>query len=164
MILIEISFILYLVYNVLALSLFGIPSSLSNTFYLYKEYKCSWVFTVTLIAMVILLMPSWINMTEGSPFQFLAFLVPMCIAFVAISPNFKNNILDQRIHFISTVIAAVLALITNLFIFEAWLALVIVALTILVISIVTKSFKSGWLYWVETIVFLTTYINIICKI
>lgn len=161
MILIEISFILYVVYNLLTISFFGIPSSLSNTFYLYKEYKCQWLFSATLIAMVTLLMPSWINLMEGSPFQFLAFLVPMSILFVAIAPNFKNNGLDQRVHFIATIIAAVLALIVSIFVFKAWVTLIVVTLIILLLSIATKTLKKGLLYWIETIIFLSTFISLI---
>lgn len=164
MILIEISFILYVMYNLLAISFFGVPSSLSNTFYLYKEYKCQWVFSIALILMAGLLMPSWLSLMDGSPFQFLSFLVPMSIVFVAISPNFKNDSLDQGVHFIATIIAAALALAANLLVFKTWLILTIVTLIILLMSIVTKTLKSSWLYWVETIVFLTTYITIICKI
>ena len=55
--------IIYLLYNAIAVRLFGVPSSLSDTFYLYKSKK-DWlriVFPLMMLAMAILLMPSWLH-------------------------------------------------------------------------------------------------------
>ena len=48
-------------------------------------------------AVVILMMP-WITMSEGSNFQFLAFLAPASIAFVGTAPRFKDSQLESRVH------------------------------------------------------------------
>lgn len=70
------AFLVYLFYNSAALSLFGVPESLSNTFYLFKERK-HWqrlLFPIMMLFMAFTLMPAWLEMSEDSNFQFLAFL------------------------------------------------------------------------------------------
>ena len=69
--LVLIAFAIYLSYNFAALSLFGTPASLSNTYYLYKERQ-SWqrfLFPVMMCSMAMCLMPAWLEISEGSNFQ-----------------------------------------------------------------------------------------------
>lgn len=160
MVLVIISFILYLAYNITSILLFGVPSSLSNTYYLYKKYNFSWIFSVGLFIMSALLMPGWINLMEGSNFQFLAFLAPIGMTFVAMAPESEGNGLDKTVHFTSAIIAGTLGLIASILVLKSWLAFIIITVAILSLSLITKSLKKCWLYWVETIIFLTTYIAI----
>lgn len=153
------SFIIYLIYNIFVLTKYSIPENLSSTY--YKLGKYGWVFPVTMISCVACLIPGWLNMLEGSDFQFVAFLCPMAIAFMAMAPDFKSDKFEYNVHAISTCIAAILALFAIIFVLNGWLHLIFCTFLILLISITTRTLKSNWLYWLETIVFLSTYTSIL---
>lgn len=149
------SFIIYLLYNVFILVKYGVPENLSSTYYMLGRFK--WLFPITILICVSLLMPGWLEIMEGSDFQFLAFLCPAAIGFMATAPDFKSDKLEYNVHSISTIIAALLSLIAIIFILNGVIYLIICSFLILLISITTRTLKSDWLYWLETVMFLTTY-------
>ena len=67
---------MFAVYNIIALLLFGVPKSLSDTYYLFKERNSTlkFLFPSMMTLLTFFLMPAWLEMSEGSPFQFTAFL------------------------------------------------------------------------------------------
>lgn len=153
---------IYLAYNAICLALFGIPESLSNTYYLWKEKNGKgYLFCLMMYAVVALMMPAWITLSEGSDFQFLAFLAPAAIAFVATAPAFKSDDLENKVHSISAVIAAACSL--------AWVALVTpywVAIPIYVVfegakAFFSKTYKTCLVYWLEQVAFLSTFTSAI---
>ena len=65
---------IYVVYNAIAIAIFGVPESLSNTYYLWKEKNGKgWLFCLMMYLVVAFMMPVWISLSQGSNFQFLAF-------------------------------------------------------------------------------------------
>ena len=57
---------IYSAYNAICLALFGIPKSLSDTYYLWKERNGrGWYFSLRKYAEVAWMMPAWITMSEG---------------------------------------------------------------------------------------------------
>ena len=57
---------MFVIYNAVAIHFFGIPKSLSETFYLYQNKKKSlgYIFTGMMFAVALTLMPAWIEITE----------------------------------------------------------------------------------------------------
>lgn len=154
--------IIYVAYNAIALVNFGVPRSLSMTYYLWKD-KCNkgYVFQLMMFTVVDLMMPAWITMSEGSDYQFLAFLAPASIAFVGAAPAFKKSNLENAVHQTSAYSAAAfsiawIALVTPYW----WMILVWVAIVAL-LSILTSTYKSAYIYWLETVAFGATFCSTI---
>ena len=157
-----IAFIMYLVYNGIAIKLFGIPESLSDTYYLYKEKK-DWMrifFPLMMFSMVGLLMPAWLEISAGSMLQFLAFLAAASIAFVGAAPTFKNGGMDYKVHSISAYCAAVFSILWVVLVSKLWIMPIIWFVFITLLAILTKSTKTSTIYWLETVAFMSTFMSI----
>ena len=155
--------IIYFVYNFFALGVSGIPKSLSMTFYLLQEKK-KWLriwFPIMMISMAFLLMPAWLEISVGSPFQFLAFLAPAGIMFTGAAPAFKSSELENTVHMTSAIFAAITALLWVGLVANLWLVIAIWFVIIAILAIVTKTVKSSYIYWLETVAFLSTFTAIL---
>lgn len=158
------AFLIYLGYNIVALSLFGVPESLSNTFYLYKEKK-EWqkiLFPIMMVSMAMFLLPAWLEISNNSDLQFMSFLAASGIIFTGSAPSFKTCKLESKIHTISAISAAIFALLWIIFVANLWYIIVIWFVAILITAISTNTIKSAYVYWLETIAFMSTFTSIIC--
>jgi hypothetical protein len=157
------AFFIYWAYNMAALSVFGVPKSLSMTFYLFKE-KREWqkiLFPIMMISMAGLLMPVWLEMSEGSDLQFMSFLAAAGIMFTGTVPTFKSSKLEDRVHTISAIVAAVFALLWVIFVANLWYIIIIWLIIVLLIALISNSIKTSLVYWLETIAFMSTFMSII---
>ena len=153
------AFIIYFVYNAVALSLFGVPKSLSMTFYLFKEKK-NWTcifFPIMMLTMAGALLPAWLEISEGSDLQFMAFLAAAGIIFTGSAPAFKSSSLENSVHMTSAVVAAIFALLWVALVANLWYVILVWLIAITVIAFLTKSVKSSYIYWLETVAFLSTF-------
>lgn len=149
---------IYLAYNAICLALFGIPKSLSDTYYLWKARNGKgWYFSLMMYAVVALLMPAWITMSEGSDFQFLAFLAPAAIAFVGTAPRFKDTTLENHVHMTSAYLAAAFALAWVALVTPYWWVILIWLCSMACLAVLTSSCKTALVYWLETIAFGATF-------
>jgi hypothetical protein len=149
---------IYLAYNAICLALFGIPKSLSDTYYLWKEKNGKgWYFSLMMYSVVALMMPAWITMSEGSDFQFLAFLAPAAIAFVGTAPRFKDTELENHVHMTSAYLAAAFALAWVALVTPYWWVILIWLCSITCLAVLTSSYKACLVYWLETIAFGATF-------
>ena len=149
---------IYLAYNAICLALFAIPESLSNTYYLWKQKNGKgWLFCLMMYAVVALMMPAWISLSEGSNFQFLAFLAPASIAFVGTAPRFKDSQLESRVHTVSAIIAAACSLLWVALVTPYWWIMMIWCSIVGGASVLTSSYKTAYTYWLETIAFGSTF-------
>ena len=149
---------IYLAYNAICLALFSIPESLSNTYYLWKEKNGKgWLFCLMMYLVVALMMPAWITLSEGSNFQFLAFLAPASITFVGTAPRFKSGGLENKVHMTSAYIAAACSLLWVALVTPYWWVMLIWLGFIALASILTSSCKTALVYWLETIAFGATF-------
>jgi hypothetical protein len=149
---------IYVAYNAISLALFGIPESLSNTYYLWKEKNGKgWLFCLMMYAVVALMMPAWITMSEGSDFQFLAFLAPAAIAFVGTAPRFKDTELENHVHMTSAYLAAAFALAWVALVTPYWWAILIWLCIVACLAVLTSGYKTCLVYWLETIAFGATF-------
>lgn len=153
---------IFVAYNAVAIPIFGIPESLSNTYYLYKE-KCDkgWLFCLMMYLVVALMMPAWITLSDGSAFQFLAFLAPASIAFVGTSPRFKDGDLENKVHTYSAYVAAACSLLWVGLVTPYWWVILVWLGFIAIASILTSSYKSCLVYWLEMIAFGATFTSAI---
>ena len=149
--------VIYVAYNVISLGIFDVPESLSNTYYLYNK-KCGkgWLFCLMMYAVVLFMMPAWIGMSEGSDFQFLAFLAPASIAFVATAPAFLSSDLENKVHSISAILAAVCSLAWVCIVTPFWWSIICFTGIVALAVTLTKTLKSSYVYWLETIAFAST--------
>lgn len=149
---------IYLAYNAISLALFGIPKSLSDTYYLWKEHNGkSYLFSLMMYAVVAFMMPAWITMSEGSDFQFLAFLAPAAIAFVGTAPRFKDTTLENHVHMTSAYLAAAFALAWVALVTPYWWVILIWLCIVACLAVLTSSYKTALVYWLETIAFGSTF-------
>lgn len=150
--------VIFVAYNAVAIAIFGIPESLSNTYYLYKEkWNKGWLFCLMMYAVVTLMMPAWISLSEGSNFQFLAFLAPASIMFVGTAPRFKDSQLESRVHTVSAYIAAACSLLWVALVTPYWWVMLIWLGFIALASIFTSSYKTCLVYWLEQVAFGSTF-------
>lgn len=154
--------IIFVVYNIIAISLFNIPKSLSDTYYLYNN-KCNkgWLFSFMMYIVVALMMPAWISLSEGSNFQFLAFLAPAAIAFVGTAPRFKDFELENKVHMTSAYIAAACSLLWVAIVTPYWWTILIWLGFIALSSVITSTYKTCLVYWLEMIAFGATFTSAI---
>ena len=149
---------IYVAYNAFSLAIFGVPESLSNTYYLYKEkWNKGWLFCLMMYLVVALMMPAWISLSEGSNFQFLAFLAPASIAFVGTAPRFKDSQLESRVHTVSAIIAAACSLLWVALVTPYWWVMLIWLGFIAGASVLTSSYKTCLVYWLEQVAFGSTF-------
>lgn len=149
-------------YNSFCLAFFGIPESLSMTYYLWKDKSDKgFLFPIMMYMVVALMMPAWITMTEGSDWQFLAFLAPASIAFVGTAPAFLGSDLENKVHSISAIIAAVCSLAWVILVTPYWWLILIWTGFVALAAIFTSSYKSAYTYWLETIAFGATFTSAI---
>ena len=154
--------IIYVAYNAISLALFGVPESLSNTYYLYKEKgNKGWLFPLMMYAVVALMMPAWITMSEGSDFQFLAFLAPAAIAFVGTAPAFKSDDLENVVHSTAAIVAAVCSLAWVAIITPYWVTIPVFFCIYAIKAVWTSTYKSCLVYWLEQVAFGATFTSAI---
>ena len=150
--------VVYVAYNVISLVLFDVPESLSNTYYLYKEkWDKGWLFCLMMYLVVALMMPAWITLSEGSNFQFLAFLAPASIAFVGTAPRFRDGGLENKVHTVSAIIAAACSLLWVAFVTPYWWVILTWLGLIVFTSVLTSSYKTACVYWLEQVAFGSTF-------
>ena len=149
---------IYAAYNAVSLTYFGVPHSLSMTYYLWKEKaNIGYLFPCMMYMVVAFMMPAWITLSEGSNFQFLAFLAPASIAFVGTAPRFKDSQLESRVHTVSAIIAAACSLLWVALFTPYWWVILIWLGFIALASILTSSYKTAYTYWLEQVAFLSTF-------
>lgn len=154
---------IYLSYNVVALAEFNVPHSLSETYYLYRETEKSnrkHLFTIMMVSMAMLLMPAWIDISEGSDFQFTAFIAACGIIFTGLIPEFKKDKFNKITHTICALIAAVASIVWIILVAGTWQSILLYLSFIVLLSFLTSSYKTSFIYWIETVAFLSTFTSI----
>ena len=153
---------IYLAYNAISLALFGIPKSLSDTYYLWKARNGKgWYFSLMMFVVVALMMPAWITLSEGSDFQFLAFLAPASLLFVAEAPAFMGSRLERRVHSVSAILAAVFSIAWIVLVTPYWVSVPVFACGYAIAAILTSSYKTSIVYWLEIVAFSATFASVL---
>lgn len=155
--------ILFVAYNMVTIILFGVPKSLSMTYYLFKERKNIFksLFPTMIVLLCIFLIPCWLELSEGSNFQFLAFLAPATLMFVGFTPAFKDADMYNIIHDISAYTCAVFALLWIILVTSYWYIILIVFGLIAIASIVTKTWRTCYIYWLEMVAIISLFTSML---
>jgi hypothetical protein len=160
------------VYNAVSLKQFGIPKSLSETFYLWNSKKSGlgYIFTGMMFTMAFTLVPSWLELGEVIS-SWSAYLSPLiffacaAIAFVGAAPAFRSCVLESKVHTIAAMTAAVCAITWCLT--ACWQIMYVPLLTAGVVAVIgwlTKSWKSATVYWLEMMAFGATFVTVIVEL
>lgn len=154
---------LFVIYNVITLILFGVPKSLSMTYYLFKSRQNSLkiMFPTMIVLLCIFLIPCWLTLSKGSNFQFLSFLAPASLMFVGFTPLFNDADMHKMIHDIAAYSCAVFALLWIILVTPFWYIILIVFGLIAAIAVITKTWKTSYTYWLEIVVFISSFVSII---
>ena len=154
---------MFLIYNIVALVLFGVPKSLSMTYYLFKDKvdTLKFLFPAMMTILAAFLMPCWLQMSEGSNFQFTAFLSAAAVLFVGAAPAFKSSSLENSVHQVSAYICAAAAIAWICLVTPYWYVILIVLAVIALIAWLTKTWKTSYIYWLEMVAFVSTFISMI---
>ena len=161
-ILIALSLVIFVVYNAIMNIKFGLPKSLSATYYNLPT-KFRWVFTLFMWACGLLLMPAWIEVSESfgdwrTNLTFLSFFTCALICFVGAAPNFRAFKMESMVHTISATAAAVTALLWCFIC--GWDTMYVPIVAIGIVALVawkSKTFKECKTYWLEMMAFGATY-------
>lgn len=166
-----VALLIFAVYNYAAIRCFGIPKTLSETFYLWQDVQKGMgaMFTTMMFYVAIILMPAWIEISETiggweHNFTFLAFLAAGSIAFVGAAPAFRSCTLESKVHSIAAKCAAVFSLLWCGVV--CWRIAYIVPIAVFVvwwIAAVTKTAKKCSVYWWEMCAFVATFATIITE-
>ena len=154
---------MFLIYNIVALVLFGVPKSLSMTYYLFKDKvdTLKFLFPSMMTVLTVLLMPCWLTISEGSPYQFTAFLSAAGILFVGAAPAFKSSSLENMVHQVAAYICAAAAIAWICLVTPYWWIILIVFIIIALIAYLTKTWKTSYIYWLEMVAFVSTFTTIL---
>ncbi|WP_348724582.1 glycosyl transferase [Parabacteroides goldsteinii] len=172
MCLVIIALVVFLTYLVGIISMFGIPASISDTYYLLEKKRkgLGWLFTAMCWLVGGLLLPALLDITPES-FQFTAFLSCAGLIFVGTAPQFKLQ-LTGIVHYSS---AGVCVMFSQLWTaLSRWWVLLLVWLSyIACTAIAVKRQKEGvfWyrfrktkpMFWIEIASFAATFLAIFLK-
>lgn len=171
LILTTISLVIFLIYNILIGSKFGIPRTLSQSYYVLEDYKkgLGWMFTIMMWIISWLLLPGWLEVSElistwSIYLRVLPFITIAGLLFVGAAPAFRSIGLEPIVHEVSAKVAAVAALIWCLVVCWKIMYVPIAVMGIVaLIAWLTKTWKSASGYWVEMLCFYPTFITIIVE-
>jgi len=163
---------IFIAYNVVMMCLFGMPASLSNTYYyLNNRWPGSgWAFTAMMWIVCGLLIAPWIEVTQviSSWSQYLTvlpFATVVTLLFVGTAPNFRDGGLPHDVHMTCAKLAAVFALLWVAVV--CWKIMYVIPAWILLcggIAHLTKTAKSGRDWWWEMAAFGPTFTAILVEL
>lgn len=146
------SMIILFGYLAFVVAKFGIPKSISDTYYLLG--KQGWLFQLALAATAFCVVPTLIDASSERT-QFLAFLACAGLAFVAAAPLFKME-LEGKVHFTSAYICCGSLVLWQIFNTSWIIPLVCFAL---VAYPMLKDKKYMW--WLEIATIVSAYVSLI---
>lgn len=156
-ILIIISLLITIVYLTYTIKLFGVPWSISETYYLLEKRKkgSGILFTLWTWTAGLPLLVAWLNITSGTDYQFLPFLACGSLMMLGTATQFKQS-LTEMVHYVSAGICVVSALI--------WVILTgywYIPFMFLSISILLGFKYKKWITWIELAALAATYLTLL---
>lgn len=173
MTLVIISLLIFLAYMAGTYKYFGIPYSISDTYYKLEKRKKSlgWLFTVMCWGVGGLLLPALLDMTPES-YQFTAFLACAGLLFVGAAPQFKLP-LTNAVHYGAAAVCVIFSqiwvgLTCSWILISVWLAFIIYT----VVGMSKQVTGSLWndfvetkpMFWCEIAALVTTYLTYILAV
>lgn len=147
-----VSLVIIFGYLTFVIAKFGIPRSISDTYYLLG--KKGWLFQLALFGTAFTVVPVLIDRSSENT-QFLAFLACAGLAFVAAAPMFKME-LEGKVHYVSAAVCCCGLVLWQVF-NACWF--VPIACFLAIICPVVKDKKYMW--WLEIATIVSSYVNLL---
>ena len=156
--LIIISFVIFLAYLIATYAWFGIPYSISDTYYKLEARKpgAGWLFSAMCVSVGGLLMPALLDMTADH-YQFSVFLACAGLIFVGAAPQFKLS-LTNVVHYGSAAVCCVFSQVWVILSGCWWVSLLSFTICLLLANRDRK-----WMFWIEIAAIGATYLTIALK-
>lgn len=155
-----VSFLILLVYVISIITMFGVPSSLSDSFYLlqnkYPSKNWKWFFTLLCFAISFTILIPWIDISNEN-LQLLPFLSAAGLSFVGAAPHFKSY--EKKMHEAGAWLCAACS--------QLWCILSGLWYTPLIgigtMAIPALKQKKNYTFYAEMAAFLSTYLGLFIK-
>ena len=168
-----ISITIFIAYNVSIAKIYGVPNSLSESFYSLKEHNLGFLFTIFCWSMAFPLLIYWIEHSP-SDWNFLPFISCAGLMFVGTAaafkghelekkvhigavPAFKGHELEKKVHVGAALICAASSYIWTILYASLFLSINFILLSILLYFLLKKN-KT---YWIEMLAFVNLYIQLL---
>lgn len=148
-----ISFTVIFSYLVLVIAKFGIPKSISDTYYLLGGK--GWMFQVALALTAFTAVPVLIEMSCGNT-EFLAFLSCGGLLFVSAAPMFKLE-LEGMVHYVSAAVCCVGLVLWQ--IFNTSFLFPLVCFLLIIYPIIKD--KGKYMWWLEIATIVSAYASMV---
>lgn len=162
--LVLIALCIFMSYIITSIGIFGVPSSISDTYYLFESKKKNLgvIFTIMMFSLVFLFIAPFLDITPDN-WQFLAFLSVIGIGFVGAAPLFKKKGIDSIVHSYGAISSAIFSFMWIFICYPSTWHSVIQALIIVTAGVLISPtpFKNSKLFWGEMVVFLTMFISLL---
>ena len=151
------SLTIFIVYLTVSLMSFGIPTSLSETYYHWEEKgrDLGILFTSFIWGMTFPLMIVWIDILE-TDWNFIPFIASAALMFVGIAAAFKMK-LTREVHYTAALVTALAS-----YVWSFAYAIPSVVFITLILSIIGASVnKENKIFWLEMGAFVNIYIQLL---
>lgn len=168
-----ISLLVFVTYNAAILGVFGVPKSLSESFYLLqsKNKGLGYIFTGVMFIMAFTLMPACIEITEvvsdwSHYLTVLPFFGAAMIAFVGAAPAFRSCELESKVHTVAASLAAVFSLAWCLIVTYqvGWIITITWSVLMVIVGVITRTLKKSFTYWMEVVALGAIFTTIISEL
>lgn len=159
---------IFVAYNIILICMYGIPQSLSHTFYYLEEHgHWGWWFTFMMWIVNIMLAAPWVMINNGICnwaiyLCFLPIITNLSLLVSSYAANARKNETLKTIHLVGARIAAVTGVLwvciccwKIMYVFAIW------AVLLLILALVTKTLKFGRDFWIEWLAFGPVFTAII---
>lgn len=151
-----ISVIIFIAYNASIVSIYGVPNSLSASFYNLREHNVGFLFTIFCWTSALPLLIYWIEYSPND-WNFLPFISCAGLMFVGTAPAFKDVELERKVHSISAIVCAVGAYVWSILFGSVFLSVNFILLS----GILYFLIKNNKIYWLELMAFINIYLQLL---
>ena len=151
-----ISFLIFVSYNGIIASVFGVPDSLSDSFYNIRKHNGGMLFTLFCWATAFPLLIFWIDILDYD-WNFLPFIACVGLMFVGTAPAFKDHELERKVHIWSALIC-----ISASYLWSMLYGSIFITISFIIISgLLFFVLRKCKIYWVEMVAFMNIYIQLL---
>lgn len=153
--------LLFAIYCIVSIMLFGIPRSLSATHYLFKEREdiLKYLFPSTTIAAAILLASAWIGCSPTPELTLLSVLAGLALVGVGVTYIFTTEYITESVHLATACLFITLMLLWIIFVTPYWYMIIVIFVIALAAALMTKTLKTAYIFWIEIMALVA---NVIC--
>jgi hypothetical protein len=162
------SLVIFIAYVGAVLRRFGVPTSISESYYLWPSGRGQWLFNLFCLLVALPLMAFWFEISPPE-WQFLVFFGCAPLGFVGAAGAFKEIDLTGRVHFIAAGLSAVAS--------QAWIAIngpwwiisavLLVAAVVMALKVPGRDAagirRSALLFWLELAAFISVYTALLAQ-